>query len=137
MVRHISLMQSLLSLTVVACGTGNPLTPDRMVGCYALKALEPAGLRIRKDSGQYRVALREGTGWNEEDSPLRAATGPELHDLFGADTTKVIENLVLPEGGFGLFRVRPGVMFLGDTVKSDYVAFLLLGGSAVRKVPCP
>jgi hypothetical protein len=56
--------------------------------------------------------------------------------VFGADTAKVVENLVVPEAGLGLFRLRKGSTIDGKALNTDYVAFALLVTVPVYKVEC-
>ena len=57
--------------------------------------------------------------------------------MFGADTAKVVESLVAPEGGLGLFRLKEKPTINGKIVNTDYVAFHLLVTVPVYKVGCP
>jgi hypothetical protein len=53
-----------------------------------------------------------------------------------ADTAKVVESLVVPEAGLGLFRLKKGSTIGGKALNTDYVAFALLVTVPVDKVEC-
>ena len=125
------------ALLLTACGNDQLFQRDRMSGCYADDSGKAAGIKIAKDSGRLRFAVRLANAWQVHPESLRAATAGDLRSVFGADTAKVVESLVAPEGGLGLFRLKEKPTFNGKTVNTDYVAFLLLVAVPVYKVSCP
>lgn len=131
----------LTSLAVVgllfACGNGQLLQSDRMVGCYATDSGKAPDLKVLKDSGRYRFAVRQGEKWEVQPESLRAARMDELDDLFRADTSNVAESLIAPEAVSGLFRLKKGATFQGKPINTEYVAFLVVAGGPVYKVDCP
>ena len=121
----------------MACGNDQLFQSDRMSGCYADDSAKAAGIRVSKDSGRLQFAIREANAWQVHPESLRAGTAADLRSVFGADTAKVVESLVAPEGGIGLFRLKKGSTVDGKTLNTDYVAFLLLVAVPVYKVKCP
>ena len=125
------------ALLLTACGNDQLFQTDRMSGCYADDSGKAAGMRVLKDSGRFQFALPGANAWQVHPESLRAATAADLRSVFGADTVKVVESLVAPEGGLGLFRLKQGSTLGGKTLNTDYVAFLLLVAVPVYKVECP
>jgi hypothetical protein len=121
----------------MACGNNQLLQTDKMIGCYAQEAGKGAEIRVSKDSGRYRLAIRESEKWEVFPDSLRPAVSDELDDLFGADTATVVESLIVPEGASGLFRLKKGATIEGKPVTTEYFAFIVLGGGPVYKVACP
>ena len=122
---------------LTACDNGQLFQRDRMSGCYTDDSGKAAEIRVSKDSGRLRFAIREANAWQVDPDSLRAATAADLRDVFGADTAKVVESLVAPEGGLGLFRLKEKPTVDGKNVNTDYVAFILLVAVPVYKVQCP
>lgn len=122
---------------LMACGNGQLFQSDRMSGCYADDSGKAAAIRVAKDSGRFQFAIRETNAWQVHPESARAATAGDLRSVFGADTAKVAESLVAPEGGLGLFRLKKGSTVDGKTLNTDYVAFLLLVTVPVYRVGCP
>ena len=122
---------------LTACDNGQLFQSDRMSGCYADGLGKAAGFRVSKDSGRFQFAIREANAWQVHPESLRAASAGDLRSVFGADTAKVVESLVAPEGGLGLFRLKKGSTVDGKTLNTDYVAFFLLVTVPVYKMECP
>jgi hypothetical protein len=131
----------LISLAAVsllmACGSDQLFQTDRMTGCYAMDSGKTPGLRVSRDSGRYRLAIRARDNWEVLPESLRAAKTEELDDLFRADTGSVAESLIAPEGASGLFRLKKGATLQGKSLNTEYVAFVVLAGAPVYKVACP
>lgn len=108
-----------------------------MVGCYAEDSGKAPEIRVSKDAGRYRLAVRESDKWEVFPDSLRPAMPDELDDLFRADTASVAESLIAPEGATGLFRLKKGATIGGDSVNTEYFVFIVLGGGPVYKVDCP
>lgn len=125
------------ALLLMACGNDQLFQRDRMSGCYADDSGKAAGIRVTKDSGRFQFVVRQANAWQVHPESLRAGTAGDLRSVFGADTAKVVESLVAPEGGLGLFRLKQGSTVGGKTLNTDYVAFLVLVAVPVYKVGCP
>lgn len=123
---------------LMACGNDQLFQSDRMSGCYADGVGKAAAIRVAKNSGRLQFAIREANAWQVHPESLRAASAADLRIVFGADTAGVVESLVALKAGLGLFRLKKGsVVFQGETLNTDYVAFLLLVTVPVYKVGCP
>jgi hypothetical protein len=130
-------LSSLAAVFLIACGNNQLFQTDRMIGCYAEDSGKAPDIRVSKDSGRYRLAIREEDKWEVFPDSLRPAVPDELDDLFGDDTASVAESLIVPEGATGLFRLTRGATIGGSPVNTEYFAYIVLGGGPVYKVACP
>ena len=124
-------------LFLMACGNDQLFKTDRMTGCYTLDSASAPELRVWKDSGRHRLAIRASDKWDVHPNSLRAAQAEELYGLFRADTANVAESLITGQGGAGLFRLKKGATFDGKPVNAEYIAFLMFGSGPVYRVVCP
>ncbi len=132
--RSLGILLVILTATVMfsACTNGNK---SKFEGCYALEDGGQAEIKITKDGEKYFVSLREKSEWSKPEG-LHSGSTEELKPLFGDDAERIKENLVADKAQFGIFLVNPGEVYAGEKAKTEYLAFLILGGGSVYKVPC-
>jgi len=122
----------LLLFVFCGCYTGAEST---FTGCYAIEEGGKPEVKIEKQGNKFFVLLREGNGWSEK-TGLHTGKEEEFSDLFGADTKKIKASLVADEGVFGIFHVNPNEEYGGEKAKTEYLAFIILGGGSVYKINC-
>jgi len=130
--RSLSILLTLfIAMMLTACTGGKE---GKFVGCYALEDGGRAELKITKDGGKFFASIREGGGWSDPEG-LHSGTTEELRPLFGDDSERIKANLI-GDVGFGIFLVEPGEVYGGEKAKTEYIAFVFVGGGSVYKVRC-